>query len=243
MKKLFLMIVMGLALFTDAQAAKRALVYNGPGACSDGCYQAAFQVALEAGLDPVYVNEKALNSQSKPADVQALFQDAAVWIQPGGKSKTVMTSMTKALKSAIDSFVKLGGGYVGFCAGAFSSTKYVGTTSTLGFNFMPGKTILYPYNHQAGIIPLNWQGKTRQIYWEGGPYISSIPAGKAETIATYPNGTVAAARSTYGKGKVFVTGAHPEAPQDWRDYYKLTDTDGLDHDLAVDMINWVTATQ
>ena len=59
-------------------------------------------------------------------------------------------------------------------------------------------------------------------------------------IAYYPNHQVAAARATYGKGKVFVTGLHPEAPQDWRDYYHLNDPDGSDEDLAVEMINWVT---
>jgi glutamine amidotransferase-like uncharacterized protein len=234
------LLMMGLALASDALAAKRALIYNGPGACSDGCYQAAFQVALEAGLDPVYVGESALTSASTEAEAQALFKDAAVWVQPGGKSKIEMTSITSTLKAAIQSFVKAGGGYVGFCAGAFSSTKYVGTTHTLGFGFMPGKTVVYPSKTQAQIVPLTWEGKLRQVYWEGGPSINSIPDGKAEIIAKYPNGTVAAARSLYGAGKVFVTGAHPEAPQDWRDYYHLNDTDGLDHDLAVEMINWVT---
>ena len=233
---------MSFLVCSTAFASKRALIYNGPGACSDGCYQAAFQVALESGLDPVYVNEKALDSNSNSIDVQNLFQNAAVWVQPGGKSAVAMKAMTHSLKSAVDSFVNSGGGYVGFCAGAFSSTHYVGTTHTLGFNFMPGKTILFPEKNEAAIIPVNWEGKERQVYWEGGPYLASIPDGKAELIARYPDGTVASARSHYGQGKVFVTGFHPEAPQNWRDYYHLTDTDGLDHDLAVEMIHWVSGT-
>jgi glutamine amidotransferase-like uncharacterized protein len=241
MTKFFLFSVIGIVLASHAFAAKRALIYNGPGACTDGCYDAAFQVALEAGYDPVFIGEKALDIQSTSADVKTLFQNAAVWIQPGGKSKTQMTSITETLKNAIDDFVKLGGGYVGFCAGAFSSTGVVGTTNTLGFGFMPGNTIVYPSNNEAEIIPLQWEGKTRQVYWEGGPYLTAIPKGAAELIATYPNGKVAAARSRYGKGRAFVTGLHPEAPQDWRDYYHLTDTDGLDHDLAIEMINWASS--
>ncbi len=226
---------------TTSFAAKRALVYNGPGACSDGCYQSAFAVALQAGFDPVYVGATALNAASTVAQKEALFKDAAVWIQPGGKATTAFKAMTRQLKAAVDEFVKSGGGYVGFCAGAFASTAYIGTTNTYGFNFMPGKTILYPQRYQASILPLKWNGVTRQVYWEGGPYQTAIPKGKAEIVATYPNGTVAAAKSIYGKGRVFVTGLHPEAPQNWREYYGLKDTDGMDQDLAVEMVNWVTS--
>jgi hypothetical protein len=45
-------------------------------------------------------------------------------------------------------------------------------------------------------------------------------------------------RASYGEGRVSVSGVHPEAPQWWRDYYKLQDSDGLDYDLAVGMIRW-----
>jgi hypothetical protein len=236
--RLIFVLLLGFGL-TTAHAGKRALVYNGPGACSDGCYDAAFQVALQAGLDPVFVGENALSIDSTEQDQANLFKDAAIWIQPGGKSKTAMTSITDQLKNAIDEFVKAGGGYVGFCAGAFSSTQFVGTSWTLGFNFMPGKTSLYKgVSAEAEIIPVVWNGKARNIYWEGGPYLSKLPPGKVEVIGTYPNGQVAAARSQYGSGRIFVTGLHPEAPQDWRDYYHLKDADGLDQDLAVEMIHW-----
>ncbi len=47
-------------------------------------------------------------------------------------------------------------------------------------------------------------------------------------------------RTTYGAGRVYVTAVHPEAPQDWRTYYNVTDQDGLDTDLATDMVRWAT---
>ena len=79
MKTLMLIL---LALFSfNAQAAKRALVYNGPGAC-DGCYQAANQIAIRAGLDPTYVNENGLTETSTQAEKEALFKDVVVWLQP-----------------------------------------------------------------------------------------------------------------------------------------------------------------
>ena len=225
---------------SGAMASKRALVYRGPGACADGCYDASFQVALQAGLDPVWVDQDSLQDSSSSADEQSLFKNAAIWIQPGGKSKTAMTSMTKRLISSIEDFVRNGGAYVGFCAGAFASTHFVGTSSTRGFDFMPGKTILYRDRNQADVIPVTWEGKVRNLYWEGGPYLTHIPAGRAEVVARYPTGQVAAARSNFGKGKVFVTGLHPEAPQSWRDDYHLHDPDGVDQDLAVEMIQWAT---
>lgn len=43
----------------------------------------------------------------------------------------------------------------------------------------------------------------------------------------------------YGNGKVFITGLHPEAPQSWRTYYGINDSDGLDFDLVDEMISWV----
>lgn len=227
----------------SAEAAKKALVYNGPGACADGCYQAAYQMALKAGLDPVYVGPSDLNRNTNEADAAQLFKDVAVWIQPGGKSRTVVSNMTSQLKDALKKYVNTGGGYVGFCAGAFSATQYVGTTGYFGFNFLPGKTVLYSSRKAADIIPVNWNGKTRHIYWEGGPYLTEIPEGLAEVRATYPNGQIASVRSKYGQGKVYVTGLHPEAPQDWRDYYHLKDPDGLDDDLAVEMIDWATGAQ
>jgi len=238
-----LILVLGFpGISTDAEAAKRALIYQGPGACDDGCYDAAFQVAAQAGFDPVFVKENQLTLNSSEQDRERLFRDAAVWIQPGGKSRTAMSVITQTLKSAIDAFVQAGGGYVGFCAGAFSSTRRVGTSRDFGFGFMPGKTILYRQVSQAAeIIPVQWNGKTRHLYWEGGPYLTRLPEGRVEVVARYPNGQVAAAKSTYGKGRIFVTGLHPEAPTDWREYYHMQDSDGLDQDLAVEMLNWSTS--
>ena len=49
----------------------------------------------------------------------------------------------------------------------------------------------------------------------------------------------ATAAAMYGNGKVFITGLHPEAPQSWRTYYGINDSDGLDFDLVDEMISWV----
>jgi len=222
-----------------------ALVYSGPGACAEDCVTAAENIALMAGMETKRVKQNALTIFSTKKDVEKLFHDVAVWIQPGGTSVDAMKAMTPRLKSEIQNFVRSGGGYVGFCAGAFASTDIVGDSNTHGLGLIPGMSHLYPIpTTEATIEPVNWQGKTRYLYWEGGPYldqVANVPG--TEIIGTYGNGTVAAVRSQVGKGRAFVSGIHPEAPQWWRTYYDLNDKDGADFDLGVEMVQWASRAQ
>jgi glutamine amidotransferase-like uncharacterized protein len=191
-------------------------------------------MAQKAGLNPVYVG---------PADTDPkLFTGAVVWIQPGGKSRTVGQNMTEALKQRIRDFVSGGGAYVGFCAGGFYATAKIGELDDPGLGLISGRSVEFTgVDTDAAILPMIWSGKSRQIYWEGGPaFVPPAQGAGPEITATYPDGTAVSVRAAYGKGRVYVTGAHPEAPQYWRDYYKIVDKDGLDYDLAVEMIRWAT---
>ncbi len=83
------------------------------------------------------------------------------------------------------------------------------------------------------------------MYWEGGPYfIPPLPPG-IEVVGQYENqgiaGEAAAIRANYGRGRVFVSGFHPEAPQSWRDFYRLIDPDGVDFQFAEDMLRWAAS--
>jgi glutamine amidotransferase-like uncharacterized protein len=215
-----------------------ALVYRGPGACEEGCSEAAAYVAQRAGLYAIYVGP-----QDDPAQVFA-DPEVAVWVQPGGISREAARAMRPDLKEAIRAFVQRGGGYVGFCAGGFLATSLIGETDVPGLGLVPGRSHLYEQvSDDATILSLSWP-TPRQTYWEGGPYFYGGQAGAKdsaafEVLATYPDGSAASVRNAFGLGRVFVTGAHPEAPQGWRSYYQLTDSDGLDYDLAVAMIQWV----
>ncbi|MGK5083831.1 BPL-N domain-containing protein [Bdellovibrionota bacterium FG-1] len=213
-----------------------ALVYRGPGACDEGCSEAAAKVAQIAGLRPVFVGPSEANS--------LIFKNAGVWIQPGGTSRAVGKAMSAQLKGWIQDFVRSGGGYVGFCAGGFFATAKIGDLEDPGLGLLPGAS--HPYTtvpDDAIILPIQWGGgKPRQIYWEGGPFFTlpSETGTGAEVMATYSEGTAASVRAPYGKGRVYVTGLHPEAPQSWRDYFHLLDSDGLDENLAVQMIHWAS---
>jgi hypothetical protein len=209
---------------------KIALVYKGPGSCSEDCSEGAAEVARLAGLTPQYVGPTDDNPE--------LFYEAAIWIQPGGKSSVVGKNMTPKLKDLIRKFVSEGGAYVGFCAGGFYATDLIGQTGNIGLGLIHAESTLYrEVNNYAEILSLNWNGKQREVYWEGGPYFT-LPKTNSliQVLAQYPDGTAATIESRYGLGNVVVTGAHPEAPAWWSVSEKINDTDGVDHDLAVDMV-------
>jgi glutamine amidotransferase-like uncharacterized protein len=216
------------------ESKRDALVYRGPGSCDEGCSEAAALMAEMAGFNPVYVGPNEMHPK--------LFDNAAIWIQPGGKSTAVGHAMSESLKNRIRAFVHDGGAYVGFCAGGFYATEKIGTTNDRGLGLIVGRSRLYKkVKGQAAVLDLSWGGSRRSIYWEGGPAFYPPPSGAGVDItATYPDGTAASIRGIYGTGRVYVTGMHPEAPQSWFDYFHLKDGDGLDHELAVDMIQWAT---
>jgi len=233
-----------------------ALIYKGPGSCyqtrvTTGCSEASKHVAELAGFRTKYVGPD--------EEKDTLFKKAKVWIQPGGRVRTQAKHMNQKLKDNIVDFVANGGGYVGFCAGAFLATDIFGWDSsqdgpfeTKGLGMVPGKSYLYThYNKElnenllAKIIPVKWFGKEKKIYWELGPYFTSESIDKNYEVVSYYDGPekdkyILSLRGEYEKGKVFIIATHPEAPQDWRDYYKIKDPDGVDFQDAVDMIKWAT---
>ncbi len=228
---------------TASASGRIALVYDGPGVCPESCAQSAADIATQVGYQVRMVGPQALREGATIGEARAFFRNVAVWIQPGGVSVTAARAMTSTLKIAIRDFVGQGGGYVGFCAGAFLSTPMVGTTTTPGLGIFPGVTELYsnykrfPHEHGVSIERMNWAGRVRHIYFEGGPIIRNFHP-SVEVIATYDSGQVGAARATFGRGRVFITGAHPEAPHWWPGSEKVIDVDGPDQDLAAEMARW-----
>lgn len=229
----------------SAEKKPIAYVYDGPGACPEDCAKSAAEMAYLAGFHPVYVGPQALNDRSTPDQVSHFFDNVKVWIQPGGKSRIAYQAIHPKLRSALLNFVFTGGGYVGFCAGAFISTPLIGTTGVTGFSIFPGKTApLMPPTARRDVVfsieEVMWDGQARAVYFEGGPYLYDLPDTGVEVMATYANGKVAAARTQFGLGRVYVSGPHPEAPEWWSAGERVRDRDGTDHDLAIRMVQWAT---
>ncbi|MEO5669040.1 MAG: BPL-N domain-containing protein [Bdellovibrionota bacterium] len=245
MKRLSIFLLAASVPLFAAETARRqpiALVYNGPGACDEECASSAADIARAEGLNPIFVGP-----HETPL---ASWSEASAWIQPGGKSSTVARSMSETLKNWIRNFVAGGGAYVGFCAGGFFSTAEIGDRGIAGLGIMPGLSRFYDVvpDKDVYMTELDWQGSKRHVYWEGGPHFVLPPPKPGEEvtawpIATYSDGKIAAVEALYGKGRVSVSGPHPEAPESWKSYFKLEDPDGSDWDLARGMLRWALASE
>jgi glutamine amidotransferase-like uncharacterized protein len=229
--KLFLF---AMILFSQSLFAYDALVWGGPGACKDGCIDGAVFVTKLAGFNPMIVTPENFDA--------SLFESAKIWVQPGGKSGAASNAMGTEIREALKQFIFNGGGYVGFCAGAFLTTPKVGQTRVTGLGIIQGKTKVY---RRAKGYPsvekmITPSGFSYQ-YWEGGPWFSFDSAQlKKVTVKSryFTTNRINAVETTYGKGRISVSGTHPEAPQWWYDDSQLIDSDGLDHNLAAGMIKW-----
>jgi glutamine amidotransferase-like uncharacterized protein len=221
-------------LISTSAFAHDALVWGGPGACTDGCIDAAVYVTKLAGFDPMIVTPENFDP--------SLFETAKVWVQPGGKSGAASNAMGATNRAVIKKFIENGGGYVGFCAGAFLTTPKVGSTSVTGLGIIPGKTKVYrSARSYPSVEKMITPEGIRYNYWEGGPWFSFTSSQlKNVTVKSRYNTTNAinAVETTYGKGRISVSGTHPEAPQWWYDDGHIVDADGLDNHIAADMVKW-----
>ncbi|MFC6937655.1 hypothetical protein ACFQHO_50250 [Actinomadura yumaensis] len=83
---------------------------------------------------------------------------------------------------------------------------------------------------------MNWQGRPRHMYFQDGPAFFLDPGADATVLATYPNKTAAVVVAPYGKGRVGVSGPHPEADASWYADKDLSNPDGVHFDLAYELI-------
>ena len=223
-----------LTLLSSSVWAHDALVWGGPGACTDGCIEASVHVTKLAGFDPMIVTPENFDP--------SLFETAKVWVQPGGKSGQASNAMGSKIRDEIKKFIHNGGGYVGFCAGAFLTTPKVGETSVTGLGIVDGRTRVYRRaKGYPSVEKMITPEGIRYHYWEGGPWFSfSQSQLQKVTVKSRYNTTnaVNAIESTFGQGRVSVSGTHPEAPQWWYDDARISDGDGLDNQIAADMVKW-----
>ncbi len=235
---------------TKALATERskqvALVYNGPGACSDLCAEAAADVARRHGLTVRWVSAETLSAET----ADEVFKNVVVWIQPGGNAITAAKRLGHNRLAIIRERIRAGVNYVGFCAGAFLADKTVNDEETIeGLGLIPFST--YDYAVDQGewgvLLPFDWNGQKRKVYFNGGGSFKvpkkSIQDGSVVVFARYSKeGHPAAIDTFFGEGRVVLTGPHPEALQWWKDESNREDPDsidedGSDFDLADDVLS------
>lgn len=215
-----------------------ALVYRGP-ASLPGCPEAVAEL-LESStwaFDVRYVGPK----EHLHVDT-ATLAGATLYAQPGGGSLSHGYKHMRRHRDDIRSFVRSGGGYLGFCLGGYLAG------ATPGFDLLPGDTDQYIASRSATVhsedntvVDVVWRGRERTLFFQDGPHFELKPRASATVLATYPNKSVAALVTKFGAGRVGVVGPHPEAKDDWFSDVGLDVPGTLGLDLGLDLVDAVMA--
>ena len=151
---------------------------------------------------------------------------------PGGRSGRQFDAMGPAGQEAVRNFLRRGGGYVGVCAGAFSTLPSPVRLGVLPFENIPNAwgrdsmaTVEIP---EAGAAVLGIAPGRRRVTYNGGPIVRPVtgpwPHGEGRALAFYKSTVSGPDRpahkdffnapaiiyGNYGKGKAVGISFHPE---------------------------------
>ncbi|WP_051341820.1 BPL-N domain-containing protein [Pseudonocardia spinosispora] len=215
--------------------APLALIYGGP----QGCPDCAPAVAALLRAAPRPFRTRYVGPDSGVALTSAVLAQARLYVQPGGGAD--LEGAWRQLRGSAElvrGWVREGGSYLGLCFGAYLAGR------NPGFDLLPGDTDGYTSSPGAAVtddrdtvVDVDWRGQRRHMYFQDGPAFYLNEGAGATVLATYPNGTVAAAVAPYGKGRVGVSGPHPEADESWYTEKGLSNPDGVRLDLAYDLVD------
>lgn len=189
-----------------------ALVYSGP-ASLPGCPEAVADLlaASARGFRVDFVGP----DEHWPLSAASLAE-ATLYAQPGGADLEEAYRHLRPHRDTIRRFVADGGRYLGFCLGSYLAG------ATPGFDLLPGDTDQYIGTSRASvdtdrgaIVEVSWRGHRRHLYFQDGPLFQFDADADVDILARYPNRAVAAAVTSFGRGRVGVVGPHPEASADW----------------------------
>lgn len=162
-----------------------------------------------------------------------------IYVQPGGGQdiEGAFKSLGKKRVEVIQNYVSRGGNYLGLCMGAYlADANNFGLIkdeldSEVGRPGFPVKTI------DDTSVSVNWKGRSEYIFYQDGPFLFPRKDDQLfSTIAVYANGDLAAARYSYGKGLVVLTGPHPEADTTWFEEAGISPDKRPTRDLFKDLI-------
>lgn len=204
------------ATYAAATKPVNIAVYRGEAGC-EGCSEMVVKSLIKTGLNlsVSYIgeNEKLkLNSSN--------LNKFDLYIQPGGGQDipAAYDAIGDEGAEAIRNFVRSGKGFLGLCMGAYLADKdWIGLIDA-PLDTEAGRPGAEATDEGDYTLTILWGGKKESAYYQDGPYLNNSSTSKGFTpISWYSNGDVAMAAYTYGKGKVVLTGPHPEADESWID--------------------------
>ncbi|ATY12622.1 hypothetical protein CU254_20805 [Amycolatopsis sp. AA4] len=214
--------------------APLALVYNGPQGCAE-CGPAVADLLRRA---PQHYRVEYVGPGTGKPLTAAVLAEAQLYVQPGGGQDLDRTWRDlDGSADAVRDWVRQGGSYLGLCFGGYLAGRDPGfgllPGDTRGYAGSPGSAVA---DERDTVVEVSWRGQPRHMYFQDGPEFRLNDGADATVLATYPNGAAAVVVAPYGKGRVGVSGPHPEADASWYDDEGLTNPDGVRTDLAYELI-------
>ncbi len=213
-----------------------------PERAPDGDVRVAVLDDVGCNVRGVRALERALRSSSEVrlrrvdgADVRAHgLKGFSALLVPGGGASKEAASLGAAGRARVRSFVKAGGGYMGFCAGAYlASTNYPWSLKIIDYKVIDRKHWARGRGRVAidltssGRTLFRGRGQRSTLHYANGPLLApgddpAIP--DYEVLAHYRSeinkdgaapegimlGTPAMVRGRFGRGRVFCSSPHPE---------------------------------
>ncbi|MFB9886273.1 BPL-N domain-containing protein [Balneatrix alpica] len=236
---LSLLVSMESMAVVSAGSAPYALIYNGPTA-DEASTEAISAVVQQLGLPIRYISEL--------ETLPSLLQEAKVFVIGGTDDdvEPLLQRFTPTLRATLRSYLQDGGRFLGICGGAYLASlgwqeeeRFVEALA-----IVPALSASYDEDFEAKIYPVTWQGEARQMYYQAGPsFTLEASADRVTKLAYYQDQQLAALLSSYGRGKVAVSGPHPEAPASWR--HEAYNGEQMDNniDLALQLLQVLLADQ
>lgn len=214
---------------------KIVYIYSGPGVSQESLEHT--QHTLKQILSENYLIK---NIQPKEVQNGRWINDAVLFIMPGGADLPYVEHLCTLGNNQIKKFVKKGGAYLGFCAGAYYGSQKVefaphSPLEVIGereLSFFPGTAVgptlaTYDYKTNSGARAalLQWElqedlpfKKKFLVYYNGGCHFENAHRYKNVAILGNYNTTTgpkaAIIQILVGKGRVILSGVHCEyAPE------------------------------
>lgn len=215
-----------------AEDGPLALIYRGPSVTYPGSPETCERLLRRSPLG----FRTAFVGPDEESDLSAsVLSGAALYVQPGGGTVDEAWPVLERHAGAVGEFVRGGGGYLGFCLGAYLA----GTRS--GFGLFDGTVRPYASSDGADVddgaetVTVSWRGTPRRMYFQDGAAFDLPPGSTAEVPGRYSNGLAAALVQDVGTGRIGLVGTHPEADETWFSGGGYADNS----DVALDLVSSV----
>ncbi len=171
-----------------------------------------------------------------------LKKDIQALVIPGGASRYAAAKLNGAGNKAILDYISGGGTYIGVCAGAYYAARAIewkkGKPDQILVEnelslYLGAATGPAPQFKPADIVPIEYDGKTVNVFYWGGPvFEETISAQVLARYASLPDQPPAIVAGQYGEGRYLLIGPHLEFDSAMLDLLRFDVADNRHAEIA-----------